>query len=98
MPYCALCTLHLLLHLQVQDQVWERDNLGLLQNCQTGTPVRVFRGSRDQAGETQYTYEGLYAVKEAKRIVSVEIKGGRWWGLNQINQITLRHSVRRVDC
>ncbi|KAF5827502.1 PUA-like domain-containing protein [Dunaliella salina] len=55
---------------QVEDQEWVRDNLGLKQNAQTGTPVRVFRGSRDSAGETRYTYEGLYAVKEARRVKS----------------------------
>eukprot|EP00967_Tisochrysis_lutea_P085427 scaffold119910_cov20-Tisochrysis_lutea.AAC.2 len=42
--------------------------MGLKRNAQTGTPVRVFRGSRDSAGETQYTYEGLYAVKDARRV------------------------------
>jgi hypothetical protein len=58
----------------VEDQEWVRDNLGLKRNAQTGTPVRVFRGSRDSEGNTQYTYEGLYAVKDARRVVSEGVR------------------------
>lgn len=66
---------------EVEDQEWVRDNLGLKRNAQTGTPVRVFRGSRDSNGDTRYTYEGLYAVKDAKRVVSecVYVCVFGWW-------------------
>ena len=61
--------------LQVRNQEWTGDNLGLRRNAETGTPVRVFRGTRTEDNETRYTYEGLYAVRAGRRVVSCRPAG-----------------------
>ncbi|KAL6761714.1 hypothetical protein V8C86DRAFT_808288 [Haematococcus lacustris] len=50
--------------LQVADQEWTKDNLALRNNHETGTPVRVIRGSKANK-VLKYTYDGLYIVREA---------------------------------
>lgn len=52
--------------LQVTDQSYDlADNAALVQNFESGTPVRVFRGKKQEGGKKGYpiyTYEGLYMI------------------------------------
>ena len=52
----------------MKDQAFSGGNLALRRSHETGTPVRVFRGSKAD-GKLKYTYEGLYNVAEAKLAV-----------------------------
>ena len=59
----------------MKDQAFSGGNLALRRNHETGTPVRVFRGSKAD-GKLKYTYEGLYNVAEAK----LAVRHGWEWG------------------
>ena len=61
--------------MQVKDQAFSGGNLALRRSHETGTPVRVFRGSKAD-GKLKYTYEGLYNVAEAKLAVRPEWERG----------------------
>lgn len=59
---------------QVRDQTFTGGNLALKHSHETGTPVRVFRGSK-VTGRLQYTYEGLYKVTDVRHEVR--------WGMGE---------------
>ncbi len=90
-PYTGLwCALSpLVLCVQVKDQIWEQGNVALRTSFETGMPVRVIRGSRVNK-KLQYSYEGLYRVKEHK--FEVRTKSG------QGNTRTLVHYVSLLFC
>lgn len=51
---------------QIDHQVLSHGNLGLVANCNSGTPVRVIRGARghsEYAPPSGYRYDGLYRVE-----------------------------------
>lgn len=51
--------------LQVKDQSYEYpDNAALVRNCESSTPVRVFRGqkAKNKGEYPVYAYEGLYTI------------------------------------
>lgn len=62
---------------QVRDQAFTGGNLALKRSHETGTPVRVFRGSK-VTGKLQYTYEGLYKVTDVRHEVRRGL--GEGWG------------------